>query len=252
MRVPLALVINSHSSNEDCLKIFFSQLEKHLPINIFEKIYLFIDNINEVSVPSYVNCVLYDPDKCFTDQMIYCLSQVTEKYLLNFNEDYLFYEDSKPETLSELIKILEESNLSYVRFVYTDIEKLPLFHNIEEGSLLYISSFASNCYSQTLSLWKTEDLLAIHEKGPKASIGERGNLEGHFEILARETVGDLNIQGLVVRGDDPKRGLYHYDSSIFPHIATALVKGKWNLSEYPELSKILNENNINVDTRGFE
>lgn len=247
-----SLVINSHSTNTDCLEIFFSQLEKHLAIDAFEKIYLFIDSVNEISVPAYVNCILYDPEKCFTDQMIGCLSQVTEKYLLYSNEDYLFYGNSKPEVLSELIEIIEEGNLSYTRFVYTDIEKLPPFHNIEEGTLLYISSFASNCYSQTLSLWKTEDLLEIHEKGPKASIGERGNLEGHFEILARDTVKDLNIQGLVVFGDDPKRGLYHYDSSIFPHIASALVKGKWNLSEYPELSQILHENNINAETRGFE
>jgi len=243
-----ALVINSHSSNSDCLAIFFSQLEKHVDVGFFSNIYLLVDACE--NIPQYATCIKYDPEKCFTDQMIGCLSQVTEKYLLYSNEDYLFYGNSKPEVLSELIEIIEEGNLSYTRFVYTDIEKLPPFHNIEEGTLLYISSFASNCYSQTLSLWKTEDLLEIHEKGPKASIGERGNLEGHFEILARDTVKDLNIQGLVVFGDDPKRGLYHYDSSIFPHIASALVRGRWNVSEYPELEKILAENRIDTTIRG--
>ena len=36
---------------------------------------------------------------------------------------------------------------------------------------------------------------------------------------------------------DKKRGLFHYDSNIFPYIATAIVKGKWNYSEYKNDSK---------------
>ncbi len=42
----------------------------------------------------------------------------------------------------------------------------------------------------------------------------------------------------------------HYDSNIFPYIATTLVKGKWNTKEYPELYEILNSYNIDVSIRG--
>ena len=31
---------------------------------------------------------------------------------------------------------------------------------------------------------------------------------------------------------DKKRGKYHYDSSVFPYICTAVIKGKWNYKEY--------------------
>ena len=29
-----------------------------------------------------------------------------------------------------------------------------------------------------------------------------------------------------------KRGRNHWDSNIYPYVATAVVKGKWNLNEY--------------------
>ena len=44
---------------------------------------------------------------------------------------------------------------------------------------------------------------------------------------------------------EPKRGIYHYDTIVFPHICTALVKGQWNIAEYTiELSPLLKEYNI--------
>ena len=41
---------------------------------------------------------------------------------------------------------------------------------------------------------------------------------------------------------ESKRGTSHYDSSIYPYVATAVVKGKWNMYEYKEeLTRIFNE-----------
>ena len=37
----------------------------------------------------------------------------------------------------------------------------------------------------------------------------------------------------------------HHDSSTYPYIATAIVKGMWNVSEYPEeLKEVFNEYSI--------
>ena len=36
------------------------------------------------------------------------------------------------------------------------------------------------------------------------------------------------------RGDEKRRGDYHYDSFVYPYVATAINKGKWNLIEYTE------------------
>jgi hypothetical protein len=43
-----------------------------------------------------------------------------------------------------------------------------------------------------------------------------------------------------------------YDSLVFPYVATAINKGKWNLNEYhPELNPMFEEYNINPFERGM-
>jgi hypothetical protein len=56
------------------------------------------------------------------------------------------------------------------------------------------------------------------------------------------TIGSLNIwqfeeaiisygRDFMIRvGSEKKRGMYHYDSIVFPYIATAINKGKWNMN----------------------
>ena len=54
------------------------------------------------------------------------------------------------------------------------------------------------------------------------------------------------------RGDEKRRGDYHYDSFVYPYVATAINKGKWNLIEYTEeLNPIFEEYNINPFERGM-
>jgi hypothetical protein len=61
-----------------------------------------------------------------------------------------------------------------------------------------------------------------------------------------------NIKGLCHYNNEPKRGENHYDSDVYPYIATALVKGKWNINEYPsELGGLLSINNIDINNRGI-
>jgi hypothetical protein len=60
-----------------------------------------------------------------------------------------------------------------------------------------------------------------------------------------------NISGLYYYQNEFKRGGNHYNSSIYPYIATALVKGKWNTLEYgEELSSMFNDYHINPIIRG--
>ena len=54
-----------------------------------------------------------------------------------------------------------------------------------------------------------------------------------------EACRSLNIKGFFTYNGEKKRG-GHFDSSVYPYIATAVVKGKWNVSEYQqELQKQL-------------
>jgi hypothetical protein len=45
--------------------------------------------------------------------------------------------------------------------------------------------------------------------------------------------------------------MYHWDSDVYPYVATAVVKGKWSYSEYvDELTELLGEYEIDPDVRG--
>ena len=76
--------------------------------------------------------------------------------------------------------------------------------------------------------------------------------EKWFECEAYETAcRNLRIEGLYYYNNEPRRG-GHHDSSIYPYIATAVVRGKWNLKEYRnELEPILQSFNIDPQERGI-
>jgi hypothetical protein len=62
----------------------------------------------------------------------------------------------------------------------------------------------------------------------------------------------IGMKGMYHYDNEPKRGSNHFDTNVYPYIATALVKGKWIMSEYDEeLSPILDKNNIDKNKRGI-
>ena len=230
----VALTVNSHSSNITCLNIFFKYMEKYVTHKYFDTVYLFI-NPCEYVPPSYVTTVTYNPDECFTYQMQHCLSYVEEDVLLYCNEDYIFYDYAKLNIANDLYNKLKDSDFSFVKFVYGNVDSYQLY----EPNLWIIDKSCKYNFSQTLSFWKTKDLLQVHLKCPPAGIGLKGEVDGHLEVMARDVCRQMDIKGLCYYNNEPKRGQFHYDSEVFPHIASALVKGKWNVYEYPELKQIL-------------
>jgi hypothetical protein len=76
---------------------------------------------------------------------------------------------------------------------------------------------------EPLNIWEFEDAVPVED--------------GHY---------------MVSLGNERRRGIYHNDSSVFPYIATAINKGKWNYYEYEkELNILFNIYNINPFERGI-
>lgn len=228
------LVVNSHSSSVECLQLFFESIETYIGERFFDNIYLFI-NLCDYKPPPYVSTILYDQHDSFKNQMVRCLSAIPDEILLYCNEDYLLYDYAKRDVLQRLEKKLLDTDFSFIKLVYSDTEPYQLY----EDKLYLIDRTCRNNYSQTMSLWKTADLLEIHQKCPGGEIGTKGMKYGHLEDIAKETCRHLNIKGLCYYNGEPKRGKYHFDSSIIPHMASAVIKGQWNFKEYPELKEIL-------------
>jgi hypothetical protein len=99
-------------------------------------------------------------------------------------------------------------------------------------------------FSITPTIWRTSNLLALLKDLKELSIWD---LEINGDILFKHK----NIKSLYYYDNDKPRG-GHYDSSIYPHICTSIVKGKWNLSEYRDiLQPIIKKYNINVYEKGI-
>ena len=167
-------------------------------------------------------------------------SKFTKRY-------YLFYDQADLKKAESFLSEIQNTDLSFIKFVHSNLETYQEY----KPNLFLIDKHCENNFSQTLSFWKTKDFLKIHENCPDSEIGQKGNELGHLEVFAKEVCRDLEISGLCYYNNEKQRGQCHFDSEIFPHTASALVKGKWNLSEYyPEIYPLLNSHNIQINTRG--
>lgn len=238
------LVVNTVSTCRDLWGMFFGQLEKHYPGN---KVYVFTDDGE--GIPDSCEVVRYDPRDNFRTQYLRCLKSVKEDFLLNFNEDYILYGDVEKDAINEYVSLLAKDDaISFIRLTRGSNITPSKYKNRED--LFFLDNKAEYFYSQTVAIWKKSVLEKIHEMGPDVHIaGKRTKLQ--FEVEANKVCSRLDIKGLLSYRNEPKRGLVHYDSSIVPYIASALVKGKWNLGEYEkELAPILMEYGIDYKKRG--
>ena len=239
-----ALITNTHSTNSDLWKVHIDQIQKYMN----ETHYIFSDEFDFEA--DDVEFIPYDSELKFRSQYLNCIKMVGEEFCLYLNEDYLLYEEPDFGKLQEYVDVLEDDEtLSFIRLV-----RGPNFLDKKytySDTLHYADPKKQYFFSQTASLWRTRNLHKIHEAGPDLHIAGHVMHE-QFEVVASETCRDLGIRGLVHFSGEDKRGIHHYDSSVFPHVASALVKGKWNMSEYhQELPKLFAEYNIDPYTRGI-
>ena len=239
----VCLIINTFSKYSDLWQMFFDSLDENLPEL---KRYVFVDKGEPDKSATTLH---YNPSDKFRTQFLKCIENVKEKYCIFISEDYILYDKPNLETIKRYADILEKNdNLTFIRFAKGMDFGEP---NYKENDDLYqLSSVFPYFYSQTAALWKTRDLENIFRNTPDSHIAGT-NMSEQFEILANQTCRNLDIQGLFCYHGENKRGEHHYDSDVFPYIATAIVKGKWNISEYEkELTPLIQKYNINVDDRG--
>jgi len=201
-------------------------------------------------LPSNVTPILYDPNDNFRTQYLKSIKQVEESYLLYLNEDYILYDNVDIKLMSEYIDIMKsDGSIAFIKTNKGDINTTNN-HYKNRKDLIYLNPDAEYFFSQNVAIWRTKVLEKIHELGPDLHIGDlRTTLQ--FEVEANQVCRNLKLQGLHMYHGESKRGIYHYDSNVFPYIATAIIKGKWNLMEYfDELYPLLTKYQIKPEIRG--
>jgi len=232
-----AIILYTHTDVKDVWPPFFGQTKKYL--NGFKK-YIFV-NDNDINIPEEYNIVLYDDSKIYRKRFLSCLQQLDDEFVMIHHEDMFLY--GEPDI--NKLKIYQDrltNQYSFVKLIrggnsrgksddiYPELKKI-------DKSFEYIFAIQP-------TIWKREKLIELLENSSGDTIWE-------FEVAAQKTCRDRNILGYYVDDGGVKRGRFHWDSKVYPYVATAVVKGKWNIKEYPEeLKKISEDYNISYKIRG--
>lgn len=222
------LLIYTHTSCMDVWDPLFDSIKKYMP---YANIILALNE--PMIIEGIEKLITYDDAKPYTERLKWILSSMDDEPFIFMHEDMFLYESPKKEFLdlyvdyvrkglAKSIKLIPVGNKIYQtpfdKTLYrTEFSKFSIQPTVtNKESMLYILSDVEN-----LNIWEFEAALKDNESCFISSIG-----------------------------GEKKIGIFHFESLVFPYIATAVVKGKWNLSEYPILDEILKEHKIDKNIRG--
>ncbi len=230
----ISQVVYTNSNCDDIWGVFVAQNKKYTNQNLFA----ICDN-KEFPIKKE-NIFLYSNNEPYYETWVNALNFFGVENFIYLQEDFILYDYVKDEKIFELTKILNNSNYSFIRLIKSG----NLKDNKYIDNLYEIEPCNQDIFSMQATIWKTKDYINILE-----NVKEKKWLETSDY---RNFMCSKNICGLYYYNGEPKRGISHHDSSIYPYIATALVKGMFNISEYKdELSPLLLEYNLNLKKRAF-
>lgn len=218
----------THSKCFDIFDYYLKRLNKYFPNS---------NNITFSNLPISDDNILYNEEEPYSLHYIKCLETISSDYIIYMQEDYILYSNVNETWLSNAIEYMKSSNLDYIRLIKTDDCQTNV---VDENLCLYKSP---NEFSMQPTIWKKESLIDIIK---------RSNINMIFdEPLVTQFMGHLN--GCYYYNGENKRGLAHYDTKVFPYIATALIKGKLNFREYRnELNEFIDEYSIKFNREIYE
>ncbi len=227
----LILTIYTHSDMKDVWPMFFGQLKNYMSDY---KVHIFIDKKSE-EIPKEYNQVIYDDSKKYTDRVLECLDKINDEIILFFHEDMILYSNPLHEYLAKYYGHISNNNAETIKLLFAGNEAIK--SSFDET--LFQNDFSK--FSVQPTILKVNTFKSLLKQHPSLGIYE-------FEDAVKLSDKDFSASN----EKEKKRGIFHYDSFVFPYIATAINKGKWNLTEYQnELNPLFEKYNINPFDRGI-
>lgn len=234
-----SLVFYSHSDYSDVWSPMFAQVDKYFPNH---RKYLFSDKSADIERDGW-SLITYDDTEKYQNRMISCLEKIDDEIILFHHEDMFLYSEPKYEMIDNISEIVSSGEIDIVKLICASYGPID-FRNIT--SLSYIYQNPPNLkFAIQPSVCNLKKLIEIYKTTSGENIWE-------FESNSSIVSDYLGIEtGMVHLPSEQKRGEYHWDSLIYPYFATAIVKGKWNYTDYEDkLSPMLKECGVDVTIRG--
>lgn len=234
----LAFITYTHTKCEDLWTMYIDSLNKYCPII---KNYMLV---NEEKKINNANILIYDDNKNYCQEYVRLLESIKEEYVIYMQEDFFLYDNVNIEKINRYLEILQNSRFSFIRLIKCgDVTEKNAVEDLFLVTDLNSSHKSINSFSMQPTIWKKSDLINLYNTTNTDRFGENWNFI--------QSLNNLKMHGLYCYNNENKRGVNHYDSSVFPYIATAIVKGKWNTLEYDsELESFFQKYKIDKSIRG--
>lgn len=219
-------IVYTHSDYDNVLEVWKYQMKKYLPNS---KIHVFIDKIITEEHDS-CNILLYEDSVKYTDRVISCLNQMVDEneIVIYQHEDMFLYDKPDLKTISNFVELIKNEEIDAIRLIRV-VENLKPSNKHE----YLFENPINDKYSTQPTLIKVKTLKKIFSSLPDKNIWE-------FEKSC--AISCNYLKSYYCYANEKKRGLSHYDSFLYPYIATAVCKGQWNMQEYSkELTDIFYE-----------
>lgn len=232
------IVMYTHTDVKDIWKPFFGQTEKYL--NEFKKVIFVNEHLEEI--PDNYEVILYDDSKNYRERLLSCLKQIDDEYFIFHHEDMFLYNKPDIKRIEDYTDYLINTyEKSFIKLIRGGVSVGESDKNIPE--LKIITTDFDYIFAIQPCIWKKNKLVEMIEYSAGADIWD-------FEVKAQDACRRRSILGWYVDDGGVQRGGYHWDSKVYPYVATAVVKGKWNTREYPnELFSIFEEYNVDLEKR---
>lgn len=220
----LAYILYSHDSLEFMCRPFIEEQKKYFPIECRK--YFFYNK--DLKIDDDYETLIYDDKITYANRLYNLLSQIKEDYVLLSHEDMFFYDDVDMEGFDYYYNLLQNND----QFAYLKLLRGGESRDVPELFAWGVYKTPENepyLYCVQPTIWRKSVLLNILTHCIKTNIWE-------LEVEASRYMKENKMQTLFAFDpeNDSKRGLFHWDNFHYPFVATALHKGKWNDSEYPE------------------
>jgi len=231
----LAFITYTHSDYSDLWQPSFSNSLKYFDA---KNKYLFTDKINDFKAEDF-KCIYYDDKLLYNKRVLNCLEKINEKYCLFLHEDMILYSNVDKEKINYIFEFLQNNS----KYKFFRLIKSGINSSIKLQENIYELNKQDFLFSITPTIWETKFLKEVAIQTPESNIW-------NFELNGCRFLYENDINGCYWYNNEPKRGSNHYDSNLFPHICSAIFKGKWNMEYKKELDIIFKEFFIDKNIRG--
>ena len=213
----MKILLYTHSDYSWVWKYWHQQTDKFL--NNFEKICL-INSDSSFRQDYYI--INYDDKNIYKDRVLSCLNKLNDEEIVLFcHEDMFLYDEPNFKIINDYIDLIKNNECDLIKLIraFENLQKSILHEN------LFINP-SNQLFSIQPTLLKVKTIKHIYKNVPGKNIWE-------FEAnTSRKYLYDLISLCSFDEFVDKKRGKFHYDSSVYPYVCTAVIKGKWNFKEY--------------------